>query len=93
MSIDFSTTDPLIAKKYRVECCLRKHLDANLTYLPNGRSKSRNIKKLLHEYEVPPWIRDQIVFIIIDQQLVEAVGLWSCQYKNLPSLNLSFTFK
>ena len=91
LGVDFSKVDPGIAQQYQVQCCLRQHLDAQLTCLPEGRNKPRSIKKLLHEYQVPPWSRDQVVFIMIDNQLVEAVGLWRCQ-TSLPTsstMNLS----
>jgi len=84
LGVDFSRVDPSIAQQYQVQCCLRQHLDAQLTCLPEGRDKPRSIKKLLHEYQVPPWSRDQVIFIMVDNQLVEAVGLWRCQ-TNLPT--------
>lgn len=87
--VDFSQVDPMIAKQYKVACYFRHHLEANLTCLPEGRNKQRSIKKLLHEYQVPPWLRDQIIFIMIDNHLVEAIGLWQCQHDNLPVLTVS----
>lgn len=89
IAVDFSQVDPKIAIQHRVECCFRHHLDTNLTCRPEGRDKNRSIKKLLHEYQVPPWLRDQIVFVRIDQRLVEAIGLWQCQEVNLPVLTVS----
>ena len=88
ISVDFSKVDSLIAEQYEITCCFRHHLDSNLTCLPEERNKARSIKKLLHEYQVPPWYRDYIVFILVDQQIVQAVGVWRCQVDSLPSLNL-----
>lgn len=89
VSIDFSKVDSLIAKQHKIECYFRHHLDTNLTCLPKERDKTRSIKKLLHEYQVPPWLRDKIVFIMIDQHLVEAIGLWQCLNNSLPVLTVS----
>lgn len=63
----------------KVEICFRSQLPANLTCLPSGRTGSRSIKKLLHEYHVAPWLRDLVPFILVDGELKMAVGLWSCQ--------------
>ena len=94
LGVDFSRVDPSVAQQYQVQCCLRQHLDAKLTCLPEGRNKTRSIKKLLHEYQVPPWLRDQVVFILVDNQLIEALGLWRCQpnasiVSNVPVMELS----
>ncbi|NTS77076.1 tRNA lysidine(34) synthetase TilS [Catenovulum sp. SM1970] len=43
---------------------------------PYGRAGSRSVKKLLHEYSVPPWLRSRVPFIFYDEKLVAAVGLW-----------------
>lgn len=43
---------------------------------PVGRIGSRKYKKLMQEYQVPPWQRSQIPLIYYDEQLVAAVGLW-----------------
>ena len=61
-----------------VKICFRQHLPAKLSCTPIGRSGSRSVKKLLHEYHVPPWLRDLVPFILIDGKLQEAVGLWQC---------------
>lgn len=67
----------------KIEICFREHLPAKLTCKPQGRNCSRSIKKLLHEYHVPPWLRDTVPFILINGELRAALGLWSCQ----PSAN------
>jgi tRNA(Ile)-lysidine synthase len=63
----------------QVEICFRAHFPAKLACTPIGRSGSRSVKKLLHEYHVPPWLRDDIPFVFIDGKLQQAVGLWQCQ--------------
>ena len=78
LGVDFSNADPLISSQYKVTCCLRQHLDSQFNCQPIGRDKGRSIKKLLHEYQVPPWLREQIVFIFIDHKLVQAIGVWHC---------------
>ena len=90
--IDFSLVDTAILKQHTITCCFRKHLNSKLTCQPKGRSKSRSIKKLLHEFQVPPWQREQVVFIFIDGYLVEALGVWQCQLApnvELPRLQLA----
>lgn len=92
LAVDFSLVDTALAKQHTITCCLRKHLDSKLMCQPIGRYKSRSIKKLLHEFQVPPWQREQVVFIFIDGQLVEALGVWQCQLTpklQIPRLQLS----
>lgn len=43
---------------------------------PVGRSKRRELKKLLHEYQVPPWRRPEQAYLFYNEQLVAAIGLW-----------------
>ncbi len=62
-----------------VKICFRAHLPAKLSCTPIGRNGSRSIKKLLHEYHIPPWLRDFVPFILLDGKLQQAVGLWQCQ--------------
>ncbi|MEH6451742.1 MAG: tRNA lysidine(34) synthetase TilS [Psychromonas sp.] len=61
-----------------VEVFFRWQFPNSLKCLPIGRTGSRSIKKLLHEYHVPLWLRDQVPFIFINGELKMAVGLWSC---------------
>ena len=67
-----------IEKNAVVEIYFREHLPAKLTCTPAGRVGNRSVKKLLHEYQVPPWQRDQIPFIFVNGELIQAVGLWVC---------------
>lgn len=67
-----------IPKNATIEICFRQHLAAQLSCTPLGRSGSRTIKKLLHEYHVPPWLRDLVPFILVNGELKMAVGLWQC---------------
>ena len=66
------------AEGKEVKVCFRQHLPSKLSCTPIGRTGSRSIKKLLHEYNVPPWLRESVPFLLIDGQVVEAVGLWRC---------------
>lgn len=45
---------------------------------PAGRRHSHSLKKLLQEANIPPWFRDTIPLIYIDNHLVAVVGLWVC---------------
>ena len=71
-----------LAASASIEICFRDYLPADLKCLPAGRTGSRSIKKLLHEYHVPPWLRDLVPFIVIDGEVKIAVGLWYCQTDN-----------
>jgi len=46
---------------------------------PEGRNGSRLLKKLLQEYDVPPWWRDRLPLIYQGDQLVAVAGLWICE--------------
>ncbi|WP_019613172.1 tRNA lysidine(34) synthetase TilS [Psychromonas ossibalaenae] len=61
-----------------IAVCFRQQLPAKLSCRPAGRNGSRTVKKLLHEYHVPPWLRDFVPFILINGKLSSAVGLWQC---------------
>jgi len=77
--LKIEVVDNKVKSDHHVEICFRGQLADNLKCQPIGRDKSRSIKKLMHEYHVPPWLRDNVPFIIIDGVLVEAVGLFRCQ--------------
>ena len=83
LTVDFSRVSPELAEHHVIECCFREDLQAQLTCLPIGRHKARYIKKLLHEYQVPPWSRDKVVFVLLDKQLVCAVDLWQCKVNGM----------
>jgi len=89
LAVDFSGVPTELATCHVIECCSREHLAPQLTCLPIGRDKPRSIKKLLHEYRVPPWSRDQVVFILVDKQLVCALDVWQCDVTQSPSLVLA----
>ena len=89
LGVNFSKLDKAHAQQYQIECALRHHLEAGLVCLPENRAKARSVKKLLHEYHVPPWLRDQVVFVFVDKQLVEAIGLWKCHVPSMPTMNFS----
>ena len=65
----------------KIEIYFRWQLSSSLTCLPIGRTGSRSIKKLLHEYHVPLWLRDWVPFVFINGELKMAVGLWLCETK------------
>jgi len=78
LNFEFTHDGIAIPANAKVEICFRQHLPAQLTCTPVGRSGSRCIKKLLHEYHVVPWQRDFIPFLFIDGQFRSALGLWQC---------------
>lgn len=93
LGVNFSKVDPALSEQYAVRCCSRKHFAANVTCLPEGREKRRSIKKLLHEYQVPPWLRDHVIFITVDGELLTALGAWRCAIKWLPHFEVSEAVK
>jgi tRNA(Ile)-lysidine synthase len=46
---------------------------------PVERSKSRSLKKLFHEYSVPPWLRDRWPLLYLGEQLIAVPGLFICK--------------
>jgi tRNA(Ile)-lysidine synthase len=40
---------------------------------------SHPLKKLLQEQGVPPWLRNRLPLLYLDDTLVAAAGLWICQ--------------
>ena len=76
-------------KKNIVEVCFRKDLNSDFRCQPNGRGKSRRLKKLLHEYHVPPWLRDSVPLIFINGELVEVVDVFNCTTTLSTLLNIS----
>ncbi len=45
---------------------------------PAGRAHSQRLKKLLQERGVPPWRRDRLPLIYLDNELAAVADLWVC---------------
>jgi|MDTG01.1.fsa_nt_gb tRNA(Ile)-lysidine synthase len=45
---------------------------------PKGRESSNTLKKLFQEYELEPWLRNNIPLIYIDNSLAAVGDLWVC---------------
>lgn len=45
---------------------------------PIGRAHSQTLKKLLHEYELEPWLRDKVPLVFSGDCLVAVGDLWVC---------------
>ncbi|MFA5627511.1 MAG: tRNA lysidine(34) synthetase TilS [Thiohalomonadaceae bacterium] len=45
---------------------------------PVGRGHSHELKKLFQESGVPPWERDRVPLIFVDDQLAQVVDYWIC---------------
>ncbi len=43
---------------------------------PEGRGHSQTLKKLLQEYQVPPWLRDRVPLLYIDESLIAVADYW-----------------
>jgi tRNA(Ile)-lysidine synthase len=74
----------------------------NPNCLPDYRSHSRSLKKVLQELNIPPWQRKRIPFVYYDDVMVAAIGFFVCkefvpkassskvlQYKLMPSEEMS----
>lgn len=46
---------------------------------PTGRQHSQTLKKLLQDYGLEPWIRDQVPLIYSNDDLVAVGDLWICE--------------
>jgi tRNA(Ile)-lysidine synthase len=46
---------------------------------PQGRGRSSSLKKLLLEYQLPPWLRDRVPLLYVQDQLVAVGDLWVCE--------------
>ncbi|MFT5576898.1 MAG: tRNA(Ile)-lysidine synthase [Bermanella sp.] len=47
---------------------------------PAGRGHSQTLKKLLQEYEVPPWLRDRLPLLYTETgELAAVADLWICE--------------
>jgi tRNA(Ile)-lysidine synthase len=47
--------------------------------LPDFRQRTRSLKKVLQELDIPPWQRKRIPFLYYDNELVAAIGQFICQ--------------
>lgn len=45
-------------------------------FRPRGRRHSQELKKLFQEAAIPPWERDRIPLLYIDEELAAVAGLW-----------------
>lgn len=64
-----------------VERCRRARLEVRFRrggerFTPAGRRHSTALKKLLQASAVPPWLRDRIPLIYVDDELAAVAGLW-----------------
>ncbi|MCI0591640.1 MAG: tRNA lysidine(34) synthetase TilS [Gammaproteobacteria bacterium] len=49
---------------------------------PAGRGHTRPLQKLFQEEGIPPWHRDRIPLVYIDDELAAVAGLWVCDSFN-----------
>ncbi len=60
---------------------------------PAGRAGSRSLKKLLQEINLPPWLRDRVPLIYINNELVAVADLWVCENYAAKKGELSWVVK
>ncbi|WP_051235646.1 tRNA lysidine(34) synthetase TilS [Marinimicrobium agarilyticum] len=46
---------------------------------PVGRAHSQTLKKLLQEYDLPPWWRERVPLVYVGETLVAVPSLWVCE--------------
>ncbi len=45
---------------------------------PAGRCGSHPLRKLLQEYSLPPWLRERVPLVYLEEELVAVADLWVC---------------
>jgi len=58
------------------KCVQIRYRHGGETIQPAGRDQHHDLKKLLQETAVPPWLRDRIPLIYIDARLAAVPGKW-----------------
>ena len=89
LTLKLDAHDDFLNNDYIVEVCFRKELESGFLCQPNDREKRRSLKKLLHEYHVPPWLRDSVPLLFINSELVAAVGIFNCKTTLSPLVDIS----
>lgn len=46
---------------------------------PRGGAHRRPLKKLLQEYGIPPWQRERLPLVLVEQSPASVAGLWYCE--------------
>jgi len=54
---------------------------------PMGRAYNQRLKKLLQEFLVPPWWREHIPLLYLNDELLAVAGLWLCESSRLQLLD------
>ncbi len=65
------------AKWHRARITVRYRQGGERCWLPDRRGH-RSLKKLFQERGVPPWLRERIPLILLDEELVAVGDLWLC---------------
>jgi tRNA(Ile)-lysidine synthase len=50
---------------------------------PMGRAYNQRLKKLLQEFLVPPWWRERVPLLYLEDELLAVAGLWLCESSRL----------
>ena len=46
---------------------------------PVGRPHSQTLKRLLQEYDIPPWLRERLPLLFIEGELAAVADIWVCE--------------
>ncbi len=60
---------------------------------PAKREHSQRLKKLLQEANIPPWERDLIPLIYLDEELIAITGLWVSKKYAVSDNELGWVFE
>jgi len=52
---------------------------------PKGRPYNQRLKKLFQEFSVPPWWRERVPLLYLQDELLAVGGLWLCESSRLSS--------
>ena len=61
-------------------------------FCPAGKNRTRSLKKLYQESKIPPWVRDRIPLIYIENKLAAVPGLWISKEFSVPKDEVGVNF-
>ena len=76
LDVEHAKGNGLVVAAESVEVCYRQ---GGERCKPQGRGRSTSLKKLLLEYQLPPWLRDRVPLFYVQDQLVAVGDLWICE--------------
>jgi len=62
-----------------IDCVEIRYRQGGERCKPTDRAHSTTLKKLLQEYQLPPWLRDRVPLLYVKDKLVAVGDLWVCE--------------